>query len=295
MHFHGPIVRPPMDADSIFIEVTVGCSHNSCTFCNYYEGYPFRVAPLEQIEEDLQEASVYYVPGRSKVWASGGNPFALSAEKLIALGKLFNYYLPQCRIMTYARIDDIDRKNVDELKEIKEAGFHDIVIGVESGDDDVLSAVRKGYTAREVLSALTKLDAAGFTYRCIYLGGLAGAGKCVASARTTAAVFNQVRPRLLILTMVDIFPGTQLYDERANGTFTEASEREKIEEYRALIAALDIPVVVQGHSASSSLQFRAELPAQKADILKALDDVLAHFTQADEERLARYRNSMTSA
>lgn len=56
MHFHGPIIRPGTDANSLFIEVTAGCSHNACTFCNFYKDTPFYVAPLSQIEEDLKEA-----------------------------------------------------------------------------------------------------------------------------------------------------------------------------------------------------------------------------------------------
>jgi hypothetical protein len=70
MHYHGPIVRPQTDADSIFVEVTVGCTHNNCTFCNFYDGYPFRVAPLSQVEADLQEAAANF-PHAKKVWASG--------------------------------------------------------------------------------------------------------------------------------------------------------------------------------------------------------------------------------
>ena len=81
MHYHGPIVRPQTDADSIFVKVTVGCTHNNCTFCNFYDGYPFRVAPLSQVEADLQEAAANF-PHAKKVWASGGNPFALSVNKL---------------------------------------------------------------------------------------------------------------------------------------------------------------------------------------------------------------------
>ena len=76
MEFHGPIVRPYTDADSLFIEVTTGCTHNSCTFCNFYKDTPFRVAPIEQVEKDLQEAS-REVPFATRIWASGGNPFCL--------------------------------------------------------------------------------------------------------------------------------------------------------------------------------------------------------------------------
>ena len=70
MHYNGPVIRPQTDADSVFIEVTVGCTHDSCTFCNFYDGYPFRVAPLEQVEADLKEAAQYN-PHAKKVWGSG--------------------------------------------------------------------------------------------------------------------------------------------------------------------------------------------------------------------------------
>ena len=58
MEFHGPIVRPYTDSDSLFIEVTTGCTHNSCTFCNFYKDTPFWVAPIEQVEKDLQGSSL---------------------------------------------------------------------------------------------------------------------------------------------------------------------------------------------------------------------------------------------
>ena len=156
MEFHGPIIRPGTDADSVFIEVTAGCTHNGCTFCNFYRDTPFYVAPFEQIEKDLQEAKQAY-PNAKKVWASGGKPFALSTEKLIALGKLISKYYPDAIVSTYARIDDV-------------------MIGIDSGDDAVLSFVNKGYIAKDIVTECQKLDEATFPYRMIYLGRLAGKG-----------------------------------------------------------------------------------------------------------------------
>ena len=91
MHFSGPIVRPQTDADSLFIEVTVGCTHNSCRFCNFYEGVPFRMAKLEDIESDLKEAKGY-LPTVRKIWANGGNPFVMSTEKQIRVGDLRDHH-----------------------------------------------------------------------------------------------------------------------------------------------------------------------------------------------------------
>ena len=111
MHYNGPIIRPHTEANDLFVEVTVGCTHNSCTFCNFYHGYPFRMAPLEQVEADLQEARRYTDdPGR--IWASGGNPYAMSTERLAELGRLFKKYFPNTPLATYARVDDLNRKTV---------------------------------------------------------------------------------------------------------------------------------------------------------------------------------------
>lgn len=115
IQFHGPIVRPPTDANSVFIELTVGCTHNACKFCNFYKGFPFRVAPMSQIESDLQEAHRRW-PNAKHVWANGGNPFALSTSKLVEIGKLFNKYLPKAAIATYARIDDFRHKTAEDIK-----------------------------------------------------------------------------------------------------------------------------------------------------------------------------------
>ena len=159
MEFHGPIVRPYTDADSLFIEVTTGCTHNSCTFCNFYKDTPFWVAPIEQVEKDLQEAS-REVPFATRIWASGGNPFCLSSRRLIQLGDLFKKYFPKARVSTYARIDDLFHKSAEDIREIREHGIDDVLTGIESGDDDVLKAVNKGYTAEDVIRECQKIGQA---------------------------------------------------------------------------------------------------------------------------------------
>lgn len=89
MHFTGQIWRPPYEASSLLLEVTAGCTHHKCKFCTLYNDLPFsfKMSPLEDVEEDLQEAQRIYglwkrnIPSRT--FLTGANPFVLQAERLL--------------------------------------------------------------------------------------------------------------------------------------------------------------------------------------------------------------------
>ncbi len=292
MHYHGPIIRPQTDANSIFLEVTAGCTHNSCSFCNFYEKTPFWVAPLSQIEEDLQEAK-QFAPYAKDIWLSGGNPYALHPDKLEAVGKLVRKYYPNARVSTYARIDDITRKSVEDIKRLLPY-IDEVMIGIETGDDEALAFMNKGYTAAEIVEACQKFDAAGQVYRMIYLGGLAGAGKLEESAKKSAEIFNQIHPYYMILTSVAVLPGTKLYDQMQAGEFTEATELERIKEIRSLIAGMNNEITIDTGTAASSIYFKATLPRDKEAILTKLDEVILGFTEKEEQRMHSRRAGMRS-
>lgn len=293
MHYHGPIVRPQTDAFDLFIEVTVGCTHNSCTFCNFYDGFPFHIAPVSQIEEDLQEAKRKHVhPDR--IWASGGNPYALSTKKLAVIGKLFQKYFPGVPVSTYARVDDLTRKSVEDMKYLKSLGWGDLVIGIESGDDDVLAHVNKGYTAQDILDGCQKLEKAGVTYRIIYLGGLAGKGHGEETAHRTAKLLNQLHPYFMYLTTVSVLPGTELYDERAAGQFVEESEKERLTEFITLLSEMKNDIRVFAAPNTTRFTFNIDLQKEKGYVIDRMRIIRDSLTAKDERRIQAYRNAMTS-
>jgi radical SAM superfamily enzyme YgiQ (UPF0313 family) len=291
MHYNGPIVRPPTDAFSVMLEVTVGCTYDRCKFCNFYKGYPFRVARMEQIESDLKEVAAVN-PHAKKLWAAGGNPFALSTQRLAVIGKLIRKYLPEVSISTYARVDDLKGKTVDDLKYLKSLGYEDILIGIESGDDEPLAYMNKGYTAADILEQLSKVEKAGVKYRVIYLGGLAGKGKLEASAKKTARLLNKLHPYMMFVTSVAVLPGTELYEEVRTGKFKEASELERIKEVRSLISNLENDIFIYARSVSSAVDFTALLPQDKEKVVSRLDEIISSFSDADEAMLRRYRDSL---
>ena len=292
MHFNGPIVRPQTDAYSLFVEVTVGCSHNSCKFCNFYHGYPFRMAPLSQIEEDLAEASKIYKNVRN-IWANGGNPYCLSTDKLAAIGKLFQKYFPKARISTYARIDDLCRKSVEDMAYLKSLGWVDLVVGMECGDDDALAYMNKGYTSKDIVEGCQKLEKAGVDYRIIFLGGLAGAGHAEESGLKTANVMNQLHPYLMYLNTVSVLPDTPLYTDRAEGRFVEQGERERVTEILTMLKHMKNPIKIFAAPNTTRYSFFVDMEKQRDELLEFLQRDLDSITDEEEERMRKHRLSQS--
>lgn len=291
MHYTGPVVRPPHEMQSVLLEVTVGCTHNSCRFCNFYEDTPFRIAPIQQIEADLKEVSRFH-PNAKRVYALGGDPFTLNVEKLKKIGNLIRSYLPEANIGTYARITSIMPKSVEELKELRTIGFNDLVIGIESGDDETLDFMNKGYKSSDIVEQCLKLEQAKINYYVIFLGGLAGHGKGIKNAKNTAAILNKLHPSHMYMTSVAVLPNTALYQDVAEGKFQECSELERIEETLELIKALKNPITLYGQSVANPVNFVAKLPEQKELLILELEDTIAQFTSQDEMTLRRYRESL---
>ena len=293
MHFNGPIVRPQTDADSLFIEVTVGCTHNSCTFCNFYDGYKFSIAPVSQIREDLEEAKARY-PEVRKIWANGGNPYALSVDKLAEIGKLIKSYYPESRISTYARVDDLTRKTADEMKYLKECGWEDLVVGFETGDDASLKYVNKGYTAADILEGCIRLEQAGVDYRMIFLGGLAGKDKCRESALKTAELLNKLHPYIMYLNSVSILPGTELYEDKAKGLFREAGERELVLEFVTLLENMNNDIYIFAAPNTTPFSFFMDLQPNKAKIVREMRAYADSMSRLDEMKSSQNRSMRRS-
>lgn len=150
MHYTGTVWRPPYEAWSALLQVTAGCTHRKCKFCTLYDDlpFPFKMSPMDDIEDDLKELYAS-TPDVTRLFLVGANPFVLRAEKLRQIAYLSKQYLNRLKtIGRFARITDIAPKSIDALKQLRSCGYNGITIGVETGDDEALSFMRKGYTSR---------------------------------------------------------------------------------------------------------------------------------------------------
>lgn len=289
MHFASNVVRPPYEANSVYLQVTSGCSHNACRFCTYYKDAPFAVSPEREIVEDLEELASYGM-AFPWIWLQGADPFLLSFSRLKRIANLIHKYLPFVKsIGGYGRIDSLKNKTVEQLKELKELGYSGIVFGVESGDDRILKFMNKGYKADEIVPQLSKMDKAGLNYEVIFLSGLGGKGYGLDHARKTAEVFNQLHPDRVLIAGLTIFPDTPLMQDVRKGTFVEATEGERVLELTEFLKDLNIDTLVDATNASIITTIYGRVPERKANMISRLQYI---YDTYGEQCLRNRRDSL---
>ena len=296
MHYTGMIWRPPYEASSLLLEVTAGCTHHKCKFCTLYDDIPFkfRMSSLETIEEDLKEATGMYPfwlgHTVSRTFLTGANPFVLSFDRLMAISELIHRYIPANQtIGCFARITDITPKTDDELISLRAAGYDGLTIGIETGDDEALQFMNKGYKSSDIVEQCRRLDRAGISYFFFYLTSISGAGRGEIGARLTADICNQLHPRMVGANMLTIYATSKLHAEIQQGTWVEESEIEKYKELRVLVDQLTIPTTFAALGASNAFQLYGILPQDKGALLKTLDGIIE---TANEEQLRQYRTNL---
>ena len=245
LNYNGTIYRPPLEAYTLLLPVTEGCSHNRCKFCNMYRDVKFRMLSVAEIESWLAE--VYRVNGEycaqvDRVYLVGADPFAISASNLERVINLIRKYLPNVKVISmYAAIRNIMSKTDAQLERLKTLGVNDLYVGVESGLDDVLSYLNKGNTVADVRRQCQRLNAVGIRHMSLLMLGVAGKGRGAENAVATAELLNDIKPDKILINTMTAFPDTELAAEVQLGNFTAAGETENLTEEKILVENLDLP------------------------------------------------------
>ena len=308
MHYTGTIWRPPYEASSLLLEATAGCTHHKCKFCTLYHDLPFqfRMSPLADIESDLQEAQLWSTDPISMLTArlqgiprpehirraflTGANPFVLRYERLMDIAGLIRRYLPSVKTMgCFARITDVSLKSDGELASLRRAGYDGLTIGIETGDEEALRFMNKGYAAADIVEQCQRLDRAGIHYSFFYLAGISGAGRGEIGAKATAHICNQLHPTLIGVNMLTIYPESELYQEMQRGSWKEEREIEKYREIRTLLENLEIPTQFAALGASNLFQFQGTLPEDREALTAALHQIIE---TVGEDDLRAYRANL---
>jgi radical SAM superfamily enzyme YgiQ (UPF0313 family) len=275
MKYEGSIYRPPSEADSLILQVTIGCSHNRCTFCGSFKDKKFRVRSFEEVRADVEEAKQYarYV---RKVFIADGDALIIPQKKLLPIVELIRNAFPKLeRIGVYGNTKSILKKSVDELKALKDLGVGIIYLGVESGDQVILDRVCKGTLLDKTAEAAARVKEAGIILSVTVLLGLGGVERGTIHAEETGKFLSRIDPDYAGALSVIVVPGTVLAEEIRNGTFKVPDPYQLLEELYIMIKNTNVThMFFASNHASNYLPVKAWLPDEKEKVLKAIEQVL---------------------
>ena len=286
MKYEGLIYRPPSEAYSLLLQVTIGCSHNKCTFCSMFKAKNFRVRSMDEIFADLEEArSMYSRVGR--IFLCDGDALCLSTEKLKTILTYINENFPECeRVGVYGSPKDVLEKTKEELEELRSLGMTIIYIGAESGSDKVLKDVHKGATAAEITEAIKRIEASGIAASVTFISGLAGKDGWEEHAIATGKMISEAQPSYASLLTLMVEPGTPLFDDVRNGKFRLLSPEEVIAEEMLMLKNTDVEktCVFRSNHASNYVSLKGNLPDDKEKMLGVLKRAMEDKGMLKDER-----------
>ncbi|WP_352416056.1 radical SAM protein [Oscillibacter ruminantium] len=276
MHYSGSVYRPPSEAHSLIIQVTVGCSHNKCAFCNMYKDKKFSITPMEQVRDDLRCAREQYSRVERFFLADGDALILPTAQLLEILGDIRSLF-PECsRVSTYASPKSILGKTPEDLSALHAAGLDFAYLGLETGNDPLLKKINKGVTVAQQIEAGQKLKAAGLTLSVTAINGLAGSnGDWQAHAVDTAAALNAMHPDFIALLTLRVYTGTPMAEWIASGELVQPTPMELIRETKLFLEHIDCPgAVFRSNHASNYLVLAGTLNQDRERLLHECDEAL---------------------
>lgn len=276
MRYFGSVYRPPSEARSLIVQVTYGCSHNTCAFCSMYKAKTFALRPMDEILEDFRMARQAYSTVR-RIFLADGDALIRPAADLERILEEIARLFPECeRVTCYASPSSIHKRTPGELVRLRQLGLTMVYMGLESGCDAVLDRMRKGHTAADIVAAGQKVNAAGILLSVTAISGLGGVELWREHAMDTAAALSAMKPAYIGLLTLMVEPGTPLYDWVEQGQFTLPDSRLVLEETALLIAGLDAPgAVFRMNHASNYLTLKGTLNQDKQALLQRIHSAMS--------------------
>lgn len=277
MRYEEPIFRPPSEAGSLILQATVGCSWNHCTYCAMYRGKRYRVRPLPELLDEVQEAGRAFGPEVTKLFVGDGDALAMEPSHWEPLLLACREAFPRLRrVSAYATALNVLAKSDEELRRLRELGLQLLYVGPETGDDETFRRLAKGAGFAEHALAARRAHAAGMKLSAIFLLGAGGTDRTREHAEGSARLVTEMDPEFLSLLTLTVVPGTPIAQLAARGEFELPSIERMLEELRTIVA-LSAPTgsVFRTNHASNYLALEGRLPRDRDRIVETVDRALA--------------------
>lgn len=275
MRYEGTVYRPPSEARSLIIQVTIGCSHNTCTFCTMYKDKKFRIRSKEEIFMDLDEMFSAYGELPLRIFLADGDALVLKTRDLLDILSFIRVKFPFCeRVTAYATARDILRKTDEELQALKKEGLSMVYVGAESGDPVILAHVKKDVTVEEMIQAADKLKKCGIQLSLTLISGLGGKERLREHALESARLVSAMKPEYLGFLTLMLEKGAPILEEIQAGQLTLLSPDAVMEEMKLFLTHVDSDgTVFRANHASNYLALKGtlngDIPAMLAQVEEA--------------------------
>ena len=274
--YEGRVFRPPSEAYSLIVQVTIGCSHNKCTFCDMYKEKQFRVRKLDDVKRDFDIARQAY-RHVERIFLADGDALMCRPEHMAEILRYIRERFPECqRVTSYGSPASILVKKQDELNLLHELGLDMIYLGLESGSDEVLQRVNKGETADEIVRAGLMVKQAGMKLSVTCIAGLGSLELSETHAIQTAQALSRMKPEYIgLLTLLFDLP-TPLMQDWQQGRFYLMNPVEIAQETLTLLEHIDCEgSIFRANHASNYVNLAGTLNQDRAAMCDKLRAALA--------------------
>ena len=277
-----PLYRPPSEAYSLIIQITLGCSHNKCSFCSMYKEKKFVIKPIEDIKSDIDAFRAMY-KNRSveKIFLADGDALVVPTEILVQVFDYIKEVFPECkRVSIYGTAIAIHQKSVEDLKKLYEKGLTLVYLGVESGDNDALKFIKKGIRAERVVELAKKIQDTGIDLSITLIAGLMGKFQDnKMHAINSAKIITDISPKYASILNLRLYEGTELYDLMQQGKYDYLEGVEVLKEMRLVLSSIDPskitkPIIFRANHASNYLNLKGNLPEDIPRMIAEIDNAI---------------------
>ena len=276
MYYKGKIYRPWIEAGSLLIQTTLGCTHNKCTFCDMFREKRFRIRKIEQVFKDIDEARRLF-PHVKSIFLIDGNVLALKTDYLLDVLEKITSTFPECsKISLYAGFNDLRRKSIQALTKLRQAGLSKAYVGLESGDSTILKQIKKGLTTEQAKAGMKNAKAAGIDILVSVIFGIGGKDHSREHIAATTRLLNLMKPEEIAPMALTVQPGTELANLVETGQFSQATPLQILEEEKYLLENLaDVDMFYWGDHGNNILSLKGRLPESRALFLKKIKHAIA--------------------
>lgn len=293
LFYDEPLYRPPAEANSVIIQVTLGCSFNKCSFCTMYETKQFQIRPIEDVFKDIDTLSLYDSDA-TKMFLADGDALVLETSHLV---KILNYAYERFkklrRVSIYASAFNIYDKSLEELKLLKENGLDLIYYGIESGDFDILKKIQKPISNEKMIEGLNKVSLANIKISATVILGIAGKKYSNEHIKNSAKIINNTT--ITYLSTLQLMLTNYTYEKfvkRFDGNFEMLNDLEMLEEQKKFLEELNPKnkVIFRSNHVSNSYSLSGTLNKDKEKLIDEVSYVIDYLKA--NPQLIKQKNKM---